>query len=91
MTGQWEPTWAEVVHAKEAERHPHDGGLVQVGGDSAGEGQGVGQLVEQLCLLTPPAARRIPGTHLPLIRTRPGHREVREKKSGEEVMKQEEK
>lgn len=63
------------MHAKEAERHPHDGGLVQVGGDAAGEGQGVCQLVEDLGLLAPARPRGVAGTHLPQLRVRPEERD----------------
>lgn len=65
---------------QEAERDPHDGGLVQVGGDSAGEGQHMGEFVKHLRLLTPPTSGRIAGTQLPLLRTGPEGEEGGRKK-----------
>ena len=62
----------EVAHAQEAEGDSHDGGFVQMGGDSAGERQSVGELVKHLRLLTPPTPGCITGMQLPLLRTAPG-------------------
>lgn len=62
----------KVAHSQVAEGHPHDPSFVQVGGDAAGQGQRVGELVEHLSLLAPPTASRITQTHLPLLRARPG-------------------
>ena len=76
----WQTCSEEAVHAQEAERDPHDGGLVQVGGDFVWEGQGVGELVEDLRLLAPPTPGRIPRPHLPLVRAGPG--EEREGRKG---------
>lgn len=61
----------EAPHAQEAEGDSHDGGFVQVGGDSAGKWQSVRELVKHLRLLTPPTSGRITGTQLPLFRTGP--------------------
>lgn len=57
--------------AQEADGQPHDGGLVQVGAHAVGQGQLVGQLVEDLCLLAPPAPGSIPGLLLPPLRATP--------------------
>lgn len=60
-----------MTHPQEAQSDPHDGGFVQVGGDSAGEGQGPGELIKHLGLLTPPASGCVTRTQLPLLRTGP--------------------
>lgn len=62
------------MHPQEAEGDSHDGGFVQVGGDSAGERQCAGELVKHLRLLTPPTSGRIPRTQLPLLRAGPAER-----------------
>lgn len=61
----------EVAHPQEVEGDSHDGGFVQVGGDSTGEWQSAGELVKHLRLLTPPTSGRITRTQLPLLRTGP--------------------
>jgi hypothetical protein len=61
----------QLHHAQVADGEPHDGGLVQVGPDAVGHGQLLGQLVEHLRLLPPPAARRIPRLLLPAVRAHP--------------------
>lgn len=69
----------EVTHPQEAEGDSHDGGFVQVGGDSAGKWQSARELVKHLCLLTPPASGCITRTQLPLLRTGPagGEEEIK--------------
>ncbi|TNN77802.1 hypothetical protein EYF80_012100 [Liparis tanakae] len=59
----------QVVHPQEAEGDSHDGGLVQVGADSAGERQRAGQVIEHLRLLAPPTSGRITRAQLSLLRT----------------------
>lgn len=61
----------EAVHPQVAESHSHDGGFVQVGGDSARKRQRVGELVKHLGLLAPPTSGRVTRTQLPLLRTGP--------------------
>ena len=70
-----EPTGGDqLACAQEADGEPHDGGLVQVGGEAVGERQLAGQLVEHLRLLAPPAARRVPGLLLAPLRAAPAGR-----------------
>lgn len=61
----------EVSHPQKAKGDSHDGGFVQMGGDSAGEWEGVGELVKHLSLLTSPTSGRITGMQLPLLQTAP--------------------
>ena len=76
----WGPTGGDqLARAQEADGEPHDGGLVQVGGEAVGEGQLAGQLVEHLRLLAPPAARRITGLLLAPLRAAPAGRKRRER------------
>lgn len=46
----------QLARAQEADRQPHDGGLVQVSADTVGQRQLVSQVVEHLCLFAAPAA-----------------------------------
>lgn len=59
---------------QEADGQPHDGGLVQVGAHAVRQGQLVGQLVEDLRLLAPPAPGSISGLLLPPLRATPTSR-----------------
>ncbi|KAF3844884.1 hypothetical protein F7725_008047 [Dissostichus mawsoni] len=61
----------QFPHAQVADDEPHDGGLVQAGADAVGQGQLLGQLVENLRLLPTPAPRCIPGLLLPPVRAHP--------------------
>lgn len=51
--------------SQEADSQPHDGGLVQVGTDVVRQGQLMGQLIEDLGLLAPPAPCSISGLLFP--------------------------
>lgn len=62
----------QFTHAQVADNEPHDGGLVQVGGDIVGQRQLVCELVEHLRLLAPATSGRIPGLLLPALRAHPG-------------------
>lgn len=62
----------QFSHAQVADGEPHDGGLVQVGGDIVGQGQMVCKLVEHFRLLAPATSGRIPGLLLPALRAHPG-------------------
>lgn len=57
--------------SQEADRQSHDGGLVQMGAHAVGQRQLMGQLVEHLRLLAPPAPCGIPGLLLPPLRATP--------------------
>lgn len=55
----------EVAHLEVADGEAHDGGLVQLAGDGAGQGQHLGQLVELEVLLPAPRPRRVARLLLP--------------------------
>lgn len=61
----------ELLQPQEAERHPHDARLVQVGADFARQRQRAGEFVEHLRFLTAPTSSRVPGAELPLLRAAP--------------------
>lgn len=65
------PLRKEATQPQEAEQDPHDARLVQVVGDSPGQRQRAGQLVEHLRLLAAPLSGCVPGSQLPLLAAAP--------------------